>query len=273
MSLANGTLYLAGEDNSDIGCYWTISTNGGTATEHSVSVSGYLGWAGYDPGGNFWCSGAQSSTYDYYIENGGAATYFQTATPWDSPGNMVFSGGSSFAFWGGNSLGGYVSNLTVVSALPGSAYYGGIAVNNGIIYIDGMDTSGTTFTVWVSSNNCASYNSIALNGTGAISYAIPFYSGSYLYVPGATLLPYHPCYWTINTSSGIATQYQLNYKNSYGGWVYSITYTNNTVYAAGYDINASALNSQQPACWINGNEIVLDSLGSSWTYMALVVTY
>ncbi len=277
MSLKNDTLYIGGYDGLLNGVYWTMKTNGTSINKNVVcSTSQYganLNWIGFDPSGNLWYTGSESDISAYYWENGTATampTYY--SGEWATAGNMVFSGGNYYTLWGGNYAGTLIINGTAVAFPTSIGYFGGIAVNNGIIYIDSMDTTGLNYTVWISSNNGVSYSSKVL-GMGMDGYSIPFYSGSYLYVPGATTYPSGtPCYWKIDGGSGSATQITLGSKNPYG-YVNFIIVTNNMVYAAGQDQQVSG-SSQQTVCWINGIEIVLDStLSANQGNNTIVVTY
>jgi hypothetical protein len=268
----SNTLYVGGCDSSGNhqGVYWTITTNGGLLTENVVigySTSGSILRAiAFDPNGNLWLSGIDALDYPGYWSNG--VETVESSDNWINTYNIVFSGTNFYTSYYCNSTGEswIFINGVEYAVTPQAAYYlGGMAVNNGIIYITGNYVSGNGY-VWISSNNCTNYISISLGtGTGIdINGAPPCYSGSLLYVPGYTqTTTSYPCYWTVD-GSGNVVQTSLNYISGTASANTScLTVTNNTVYTVGWDNN-------QPVYWIGTNEYILDSSGSAF---GLVGTY
>ncbi len=261
ISLQRNTIYSGSHGqytvdyNNRKACYWTVSTNGGTAVETTLSAgSGYGGAINsiaVDGSGNVWAIGNNDGEYPVYYYNGTENSLGNNA--WNTAYSVQLYGGSYYISVRSNNC--YWIDINGTSVIPtaGDNYAFGMVVTNSVIYA-ASDLGGGS--LLISSNNGSTWNQVTLpNGVPMGNGGAICFDNGTVYICGSTASsPNLPCYWTV-TSNGIATQINLQHQQNVNGRAQDISVFDGSVYVAGTE----NISGNGVSCyWIGTNQYILD---------------
>lgn len=260
---SNGDLYIAGSDGPHAGShnsvYWKISTNGGSAVATVLTSGSYT--AAYsidiDSSGTLWVTGGCDGSDTACYWTNGFMEYMHPSFSWEAVGGFVVITNVMYSSIHSGSTGYAFVNGALTALVGGSDYTGGIVVTNGVIYIATLATNGSNSYLYVSSNDCVTFDMIELsNGYVTVNYNGGMaYDSGILYVAGATPGNISPCYWTVDTASGAVNRISLPQASLTNCMVYDIARKNGVVFAVGTDGGYACY-------WVGSSEYFLGPLAS-----------